>query len=159
MIDEKFFDENLRFTVVWQVTVSKASNHKLLLLYCSSVEHEVKLAPLLPYKLEKVTPVAKCKNYSFNYLLLHTVKTIDWNWGTARSRHTSLDLNYSISDCSNFKTLIWKYPLFLFLFIKTLHKCWRPVGHQVLQPAKDVDLVGCFWAINSILSCQQNALT
>jgi len=29
--------------------------------------------------------------------------------------------------------------LFIYLFIKALqHKCWRPVGHQVLQPAKDV---------------------
>jgi len=28
--------------------------------------------------------------------------------------------------------------LFIYLFIKTLqHKCWRSVGHQVLQPAKD----------------------
>ena len=27
-----------------------------------------------------------------------------------------------------------------YLFIKALqHKCWRPVGHQVLQPAKDVE--------------------
>ena len=29
--------------------------------------------------------------------------------------------------------------LFIYLFIKALqHKCWRPVGHQVLQPANDV---------------------
>ena len=29
--------------------------------------------------------------------------------------------------------------VFIYLFIKALqHKCWRSVGHQVLQPAKDV---------------------
>jgi len=27
--------------------------------------------------------------------------------------------------------------IFIYLFIKALqHKCWRSVGHQVLQPAK-----------------------
>jgi len=30
--------------------------------------------------------------------------------------------------------------LYIYLFIKALqHKCWRPVGHQILQPAKDIE--------------------
>jgi len=37
----------------------------------------------------------------------------------------------------------WKWCkviFYLFLFIKaSQHKCWRSVGHQVLQPAKDVE--------------------
>ena len=33
-----------------------------------------------------------------------------------------------------------------YLFIKTLqHKCWRSVGHQVLQPTKDVKLGQYVW--------------
>jgi len=34
------------------------------------------------------------------------------------------------------------WMLFIYLFNKALqHKCWRSVGHQVLQPAKDVDSI------------------
>jgi len=37
---------------------------------------------------------------------------------------------------------------FIYLFIKTLqHKCWRSVGHQVLQPAKDVKLGQYVWKV------------
>ena len=35
--------------------------------------------------------------------------------------------------------LPWLWLIFIYLFIKALqHKCWRSVGHQVLQPVKDV---------------------
>ena len=38
--------------------------------------------------------------------------------------------------------------IYLFLFIKTLqHKCWRSVGHQVLQPAKDVKFGQYVWKV------------
>ena len=38
--------------------------------------------------------------------------------------------------------------LFFNLFIKALqHKCWRSVGHQVLQPAKDVELGQYVWKV------------
>ena len=30
------------------------------------------------------------------------------------------------------------------LFIKALqHKCWKSAGHQVLQPAKDIEVLTC----------------
>ena len=38
--------------------------------------------------------------------------------------------------------------LFIYLFIKALqHKCWRSVGHQVLQPAKDGKLGQYVWKV------------
>ena len=37
---------------------------------------------------------------------------------------------------------------YFYLFIKALqHKCWRSVGHQVLQPAKDGKLGQYVWKV------------
>ena len=44
-----------------------------------------------------------------------------------------------------------KAGLFILLFIKALqHKSWRSVGHQVLQPAQDIEL----WTV-CLKSCKQ----
>ena len=41
--------------------------------------------------------------------------------------------------------------LFIYLFIKALqHKCWRSVGHQVLQPDKDDKLGQYVWKVVDI---------
>ena len=57
----------------------------------------------------------------------------------------SYDVTMLLAD--NLKTLSYafmhaKFSYYSFyLFIKALqHKCWKSVGHQVLQPAKDVKI-------------------
>ena len=45
-----------------------------------------------------------------------------------------------IEQITKTQVLLWTIPaiLYIYLFIKVLQH--RPVGHQVLQPAKDVEL-------------------
>jgi len=44
---------------------------------------------------------------------------------------------------------LYEAATFIYLFIKALqHKCWRSVGHQVLQPAKDGKLGLCEYKTN-----------
>ena len=55
-----------------------------------------------------------------------------------------LGVSWGLWSIDSFRTLF----IHLFIFIKALqHKCWRSVGHQVLQPAKDGKLGQYVWKV------------
>ena len=70
-------------------------------------------------------------------LTLHAILFFFFFW------NDNLVVNWNLSLFINAQTII-----FNFLFIKALqHKCWRSVGHQVLQPTKDDKLGQYVWKV------------